>query len=193
MIIKSTRTPAGRARQVAKYFSERGDNEEVSWLKGCAADILTMGEISKLAGKAFAVRHFSISPNERMNAEDLELALKEIFCEYQVPKTSITRMVVVQHKKSRASGENNELHWHLALPEVNAETLRTLSSSFYKMRNEKVSRICELRLGHSIVSGCFNKQVRERLEIERSALFLRWNDPCWEKQDSTQVAALLHS
>lgn len=193
MIIKSTRVPAGRARQAAKYLSEQGGNEAVSWLKGTPADILTMGEISKLAGKVFAVRHFSISPNERMNAEDLELVLREICCEYQVPTTSVTRMVVVQHKKLRSSGENNEFHWHLALPEVNAENLRTLSSSFFKIRNEKISRICELKLGHSIVSGRFNKQIRDQLKVERSALFLRWCHACSEKQGSTKFAAMLHT
>lgn len=191
MIIKSTRVPAGQVWRTAKYLSSQGDNEEVSWLKGDPADILTMGAISKLAGSPFAVRHFSISPNERMNAEDLELVLREICREYQVPKTSVTRMVVVQHKKFRASGNNNEFHWHLTLPELNAESLRTLSSSFSKIRNEKISRICELKLGHSIVSGRFNKQVREKLRIERSALFLRWSHAGLEKQGRTQFAAML--
>ncbi|WP_170339686.1 hypothetical protein [Ruegeria arenilitoris] len=172
MIIKSTRVPAGRARQIANYLSDQKDNEIVTWLKGRPHDILTMGEISSLAGKAFAVRHFSVSPNAKMTTGDLALVILEICREYGVPKTSASRIAVVQHQKRRASEAGNEIHWHLAVPETHAETLRTLESSFFKIRNEKVSRICEIRLGHPVVPGRFNRTVFLELQKTRPELDL---------------------
>lgn len=175
MIIKSTRVPAGRSRQIARYLSEEGENEDVSWLKGDVADIVTMGEIAQLAGKAFSVRHFSVSPNERMTMKDLAVVVQEICREFEVPTSSASRMVIVQHKKVRGSGSHNGIHWHVILPEINAETCKTLSSAFYKIRNEKVSRVCELRLGQPLVHGRFSKRIARNLRLERPDLFVDLN------------------
>ncbi|MDO6481419.1 relaxase/mobilization nuclease domain-containing protein [Shimia thalassica] len=187
MIIKSTRVPAGQTRQVARYLSKVGDNEEVSWLKGNYADILTMGEVSKLAGKVFAVRHFSVSPNERMTMKDLALVVQEICLEFDVPRSSANRIVIVQHQKRRTSGENNNIHWHVAIPEIHAETLRTLSSSYFKIRNEKVSRICELRLGHPLFLGPFSQVTVAKLSEERPELFANRHMPCAEQLSGLKI------
>jgi hypothetical protein len=131
-----------------------------------------MGEISGLGGKAFAVRHFTVSPGTKMTTGDLALVICELCREFSIPKTSASRIAVVQHDKPRASGSGNEQHWHLAVPEVHAETLQTLDSSFFKIRNEKVSRVCEIRLGHPVVPGRFNRKVFRELQKTRPELDL---------------------
>ncbi|WP_210093721.1 hypothetical protein [Ruegeria sp. HKCCSP346] len=131
-----------------------------------------MGEISGLAGKAFAVRHFTVSPGAKMTTGDLALVICELCREFSIPKTSANRIAVVQHDKPRASGSGNEQHWHLAVPEVHAETLQTLNSSFFKIRNEKVSRVCEIRLEHPVVPGRFNCKVFRELQKARPELDL---------------------
>jgi hypothetical protein len=187
MIIKSTRVPARQASKLVEYLSQRGSNETISWLRGRPADLSILAEISKLAGKKFAVRHFTVSPSQHMSRDDLSLVLDEICNEYDILQRSRNRIAIVQHTKYRASGADNEIHWHLAVPETDAETLTTLSSSFFKMRNEKISRLVELRLNHRIVLGRFNKGVFKAIQNERPELDLS----CFEttlRQAAIEVA-----
>ena len=172
MIIKSTRIPASHAKRIAKYLAMPADNESAHWIRGCPDDLLTMGEISKLAGKPFAVRHFVVAPNERMCQKDFTFVFREICREYGVSMVGGNRASIVEHFDPRATGRGNEIHWHLAFPEHDVETERTISSSFYKMRNEKLARISELVLGHEIIPGRFNKQVYQTLKSERPELDL---------------------
>ncbi|WP_380059004.1 hypothetical protein ACFE33_15785 (plasmid) [Falsihalocynthiibacter sp. SS001] len=172
MIIKSTRIPTAHAFRIASYLTEPADNETATWHRGCRKDLLVMGEISRIAGKQYAIRHFVISPCGAMCQQDFTAVLAEICFEYGVSITSGNRSSIVEHLKPRATGSENEVHWHVAIPEFDVETGKILSSSFYKMRNEKISRICELKLGHRIVPGRFNKQVYLTLQKERRQLDL---------------------
>ena len=172
MIIKSSRIPASHTKRIARYLSEPGDNESVSWSRGCADDLLLMGEISKLAGKQYAVRHIVIAPNEDMSQQDFTWLFGEICHEFGVPMASGNRVSIVEHMKPRSTGDGNETHWHLAVPEYDVVSGKTLSSRFYKMRNEKIARISELMLGHEIVPGRFNKHVYRAIKLERPELDL---------------------
>lgn len=114
----------------------------------------------------------SDTPSESMSQQDFTSVFCEICNEYGVSNTLGNRVSIVEHVKPRASGVGNDKHWHLAFPEFDTETSRTLSSRFYKIRNEKISRICELIMRHEIVPGRFNKQVYEAIQKERPQLDL---------------------
>lgn len=172
MIIKSTRIPTKHTKRLAAYLAEPADNEASTWIRGCPGDLLLLGEISRIAGKQYAVRHFVIAPNAAMNQRDFVWVFAEVCQEYGVSITSGNRAAIVKHVKPRASGSGNEVHWHVAIPEYDVETSKVLSSRFYKMRNERISRICELKLGHTVVPGRFNRQVYAALRKERPTIDL---------------------
>jgi hypothetical protein len=167
VIIKSARIPSSHAKRIANYLAQPADNERVRWLRGRPDDLQIMGEISKLAGRQYAVRHFVVAPNEFMSQQDFTWVLGEICREYDVSAASGNRASIVEHVKPRTTYVGNEKHWHLAFPEHDTETDSTLSSSFYKIRNEMIARLSELVLGHEIIPGRFNRQVYQSIKAER--------------------------
>ncbi len=172
MIVKSTRIPTAHTSRIASYLADPSDNETSTWIRGCPEDLLLLGEISRILGRQYAVRHFVIAPAEPMSQQDFISVFAEICFEYGVSITSGNRCTIVEHVKPRASGFGNETHWHVTFPEHDVETGRVMSSRFYKMRNEKVARLCELKLGHAIIPGQFNQQVYRALKKERPNLDL---------------------
>ncbi|WP_171212038.1 hypothetical protein [Ruegeria sp. HKCCA5426] len=172
MIIKSTRIPTAHSSRIATYLAKPTDNETSTWIRGCPDDLRLLGEISRIVGKQYSVRHFVISPNEPMSQQDFALVFAEVCREYGVSLTSGNRASVIEHEKPRKSGIGNETHWHFAFPEYDVESGRILSSQFTKLRNEKLARLCELTLGQRVVPGQFNRQVYWALEKERPGLDL---------------------
>ncbi len=172
MIIKSTRIPTAHSGRIAAYLAKPSDNEIAAWIRGCPEDLKLLGEISRISGKQYSVRHFVISPNEPMSQQEFAMVFAEICREFGVSITSGNRASIVEHLKPRQSGVGNETHWHVAFPELDVETGRILSSRFTKLRNEKLARLCELTLGHRVVPGRFNKQVYRALEKKRPSLDL---------------------
>ncbi|WP_108836310.1 hypothetical protein [Tateyamaria sp. Alg231-49] len=172
MIIKSTRIPTAHSSRIAAYLANSADNECATWIRGCPEDLKLLGEISRISGKQYSVRHFVISPNEQMTQQDFALVFVEICFEYKVSITSGNRASIVEHVRPRRSGIGNETHWHVTFPELDLETGKILSSRFFKIRNEKLARLCELTLGHPVVPGQFSKQVHRALTKERPSLDL---------------------
>ncbi len=171
MIIKSSRVRTERTAAIARYLTARGTNERITWQSGSPEDMQIMGEISKLAGKSFSVRHVVISPGEKTSNRDLVKILREICLEYNVPSAAANRLCVVKHQKARTGSDLN-VHWHVALAETDTISLRTMESSFSRIRDEKLSRIAELVLGHSVTPGRFNKEIYQTLSRERKDLDL---------------------
>ncbi|WP_170429803.1 hypothetical protein [Ruegeria arenilitoris] len=187
MICKSIRVPTSATGAIATYFDSQGENEEVKWIRGDKEDILLMGKVSEMCGRAYGVRHVIHSSLEPMNEQQMADAVGEYVREFNVPPDSQAQICVVEHKKPReqlpnpitVTNENgqsgaggHEYHWHIAIPEVDTETGRVLDSSHSKIRDEKVSRIIELKYGLVITLGRFNKEVYNSLKEERPELDL---------------------
>ena len=173
MIIKSIRVPCERVGRIASYLASQGENERVEWLAGAPENIQLMGEISKLAGKVFAVRHIVIAPHFPIKRRDLTRVLREYCAEYNVPAHLVRQVCVVEHHKANGRYEGANVHWHIAVPETDPRSLRTLESAYTKMRDEKLSRISELLLKHPVVPGRFNKEIFDNLSETRRDLDLR--------------------
>ena len=76
------------------------------------------------------------------------------------------RCVLIEHEKSRVGGEACGRHWHLIAPEWDPVRRRVLDASWMRPRQEKLSRLAEIRLGHSPVAGRWNAAVERRLREE---------------------------
>ena len=185
MIQKSIRVPTEKTGAIANYLASQGENEEVTWLKGTEADVRMMGVAARACGHGYSVRHIIISSSEPITKKDLAILLEETIREYSIPKESQQQMCVVEHKKARQevtktdlrsstsiSRTGYEYHNHIAVSETDTETGRVLDSKHTKIRDEKLSRIAELRLGHPITLGRFNKEVYMTLAEERPELDL---------------------
>lgn len=165
MIIKQTRIPVGDAGAFRAYLSSPGENENIESVAGDLDMIDDNDLISRLNGLTYGTRHFIVSPDQRLGANELHKVLTAISEEFGIPESSLQRMCVVMHEKKRADqGDGAGIHFHIAIPEYDDQTRRVMSSSFFKMRNERVARLCELVLGHEVVPGRFNKEVYTALK-----------------------------
>lgn len=167
MIIKQTRIPVGDAGAFQAYLMRPGENEHVESLIGDLDIIEDNDLISRLQGLTYGTRHFIVSPDQRLTTAQVGNVLTAISDEFAIPDGSLQRMCVVLHQKQRADGEHGSgIHYHIAIPEYDDQTGRVLSSSFFKMRNEKVARRCELALSHDVIPGRFNREVYTALRTD---------------------------
>jgi hypothetical protein len=165
MIIKQTRIPTGQGANLRAYLTSPGENETVENLSGDLINIGFNDMISGAMGLTYSTRHVIISPSERLELADLAKVIEQVCDEFDVPESSRQRLVVVLHEKARSDdNEGARFHYHVAIPEVDDQTGRVLSSSFFKMRNEKLSRLAELTLSHDVIPGRFNREVYTALE-----------------------------
>lgn len=185
MIQKSIRVPTEKTGAIANYLASQGENEEITWLKGSEGDVRMMGVAARACGHGYSVRHIIIASAEPMTTEELAERLADTIREYKIPRESQQQMCVVEHKKQRQNVTTSDLksstsitttgyefHYHIVVPETDTETGRVLDSKHTKIRDEKLSRIAELRLGHPITLGRFNKEVYTTLAEERPELDL---------------------
>ncbi|SDG83271.1 hypothetical protein [Sulfitobacter delicatus] len=188
MIIKSTRVPVSDTGAIAAYFGNQSENEKIGWLQGTQAEIQLMGITAKLAERAFSVRHLIIAPGEKLGGHELGQILDNVCQEYGVTKNMKDRITAVVHKKPREEGAGFEYHYHFAVPELDTDTGRVLDSKFTHMRNEKISRLAELRTGHEITPGRFNREVYDALAREQPDLDLSRYQAALE--DASEAAGL---
>lgn len=172
MIIKSSRIPVGRARAMAAYLTDHGDNEAVKWRRGRPEDINWMSLAAETSGQVFAVRHVIIAPEFELSSTDLRHAVLAITREYRLSDLSLSQVCVVEHLKARSGLETGAAHFHLALPEYDLDTNRVLDSRFTRMRDEKLARMLELQLGHSAGVGRFNREIYRVLKQDHAGIDL---------------------
>ncbi|MDO6481875.1 hypothetical protein [Shimia thalassica] len=166
MIIKSSRILAHHGSKIAHYFGDQGENELVSWALGDAADIELMSLIARYSGKLFGVRHIVIAPESDVPFSAVQTVVGEIFEEYEVSNLCRNQACLVMHQKTRSGAGGSDKHFHLAIPEFDPVSRRVLSSRYTKMRDEKLARILELKLGHRPIVGRHNRLVLEAIERE---------------------------
>lgn len=170
MIIKATRIRVGGADALAKHLLRRDENETVRTLYGVVAETLSAAQgIAQAFGSKYAIRHFSISPEQALSRLQLKQVLKALFKEYKVADRPWT---AVEHTKSRSDGSSAP-HYHVCICECQPSTGRVLESSWSHPRNEYLARSSELAFGHEIVVGRHMEAVIRRLRDEGR---LEWAD-----------------
>jgi hypothetical protein len=160
MIIKSKNIRTGGTKTVVSYVHKIGENEEVEFIDGSPSAFEEVDVMAKLNGHKCAAIHLTISPNKELGPAGLQLVIDEIYDEMGVDEDA--PFVLMRHSKMRNDGKTDASHYHLILPAADSSG-KVYDRWKSKMRDEAVSRICELRLGHDIVPGAHNGFVSEHL------------------------------
>lgn len=156
MIAKQTRKPcSGSIREFIQHIFHGPMNEQIRVILGGEFSVRGAFVDARDAGKTYGIRHIVLSGKEEMNeANALEL-LNDFALEFEFDPEDVT---LVEHTKPRQNGDGSVRHYHIAVPELQANG-RVLSSSWIRPRNEKICRAFEIRHGLEIVPGKFNRAV----------------------------------
>ncbi|MFT9298994.1 MAG: hypothetical protein ABF542_12900 [Gluconobacter sp.] len=147
-------------------------------LQGGKHAVVMAHEDAKAAGRTYSNRHFSVSPEMATTRDQARGVFRSIADEFGFDLADAT---VVEHQKSRQDDQGYERHWHVMVPEMRPDG-STLDSRFMRVRQEKLGRIAEIRLGHPITHGKHDKAVlaamqRDGLpEAAKFAEVLRWRE-----------------
>ncbi len=164
MIINSTRILLkGGTQKLARHVFHGDENDAIKVLKGSKLDLKDMEDDARKSELKYSVRHFTISPQGPTDKDSLKKILNILFRTYNAKQHN---WIAIQHSKKRASGQQNDLHWHILVSEASPITGKVLDSKFSRIKNEKISRLSELELGHKITKGKHNKSVIKQLKKE---------------------------
>ncbi|MCP1270626.1 relaxase/mobilization nuclease domain-containing protein [Acetobacter cerevisiae] len=165
MIIKGGHilTTSGH-NDTASHIFEGPKNEQIIALQGTPTDMAGMVRDATEAGHKYGFHHFKIASKEAMTREQALEIIKGSLCpEYQ---QDMRNLVVVEHVKPRAGNQGHNTHYHIIMPHTDPVTGKALNVRNSYKRNEKISRLAELQLGHELVKGRHNKAVFFQLEKE---------------------------
>lgn len=162
MIIKRKRIKAkGTAlKRVLKHLSDGEDNESVELLQGNIADLEDARQDAIRLGREYGLRHWILSPERDLTIEQFLFLLALLAEEFGFD----ARLAAAwKHGKPRASGDVSisAEHYHVLVREVDAVSGAVLSTAHDFKRQEKISRIAEVRwgAGHRLTPGAHNRSV----------------------------------
>jgi hypothetical protein len=178
MIIKSVRIPTGDGRKFAKYLTNPGENEDIEVLLGSPGIAVANEFVSSIYSRMYGTRHVIVSPSKHLRLNQLIDVVKMYCDEFDVSEASRRRIVIARHEKKRSdyiseedrdentkySEPENDIHYHIGIPEVDEKSGKVMDHEFDYIRNEKIARICEIKFGHPPVIGRFNKEVLSEIE-----------------------------
>ncbi|CAI9122020.1 relaxase/mobilization nuclease domain-containing protein [Brytella acorum] len=138
-------------------------NERITALQGNPFIMQDMVFDAQNAGFKYGFHHFKISPDKEISRDEARKDFEEIAQEYGF---NLDDAVIVEHQKPRSKKDNSAIHWHLIAPHYNRNTRRALDCRNSYKRNEKLSRLSEIRTGQTIIQGRHNKAVFFALQKE---------------------------
>lgn len=144
MIIQATRiTHAGGVHYLARHLLDKShENERIEVLAGDRAALHDAHALATVKGCRYALRHWSISPEREMTPAQLSVFMKSIDTEFNVGADR--PRLIVRHVKDGRS------HFHVAIAEVDPETLRVLDCRNDFRRLEGLARLYEQEHGETI-------------------------------------------
>jgi len=164
MIIKGERVSSSRTvGPLVAHLLHGEENDAVAVLQGTVADIESAFADARAFDRKFALRHFIISPAVETSRADAVWVLGLLGREFGFDPAHAT---IVEHAKPRAVETAFGTHWHALVAEQDPSTGRTLSSKFSFLRNEKIARLAEHRLGHPLVVCAHQTAVLNALEAD---------------------------
>ena len=168
MIIKS------RARtnhqELAKHLSSRAENEQINctdsryiWIQDDVQETIDTGleELNLFGVRGATTKtlfHISVSPDteQEMSEQDWQVTWEEVETEFKLENQEFLE---VTHTKG------GRTHRHRVYNKVGRDG-KAINTSFNYLRNEKVSLLAELRLGHELTKGRHGKAVITQLQKE---------------------------
>ena len=134
MIVQTTRIAReGGIHYLARHLLDKPhENERIEVLAGDRAALNDAHALATVKGCRYAVRHLSISPEREMTPAQLSTFLKSVDAEFGIG-TERPRLIVRHVKDGRS-------HFHVAVAEVDPETLRVLDCRNDYRRLEDLAR-----------------------------------------------------
>ncbi|WP_249198389.1 hypothetical protein [Gluconobacter cerinus] len=153
MIVQETRIKSSSGHQaVSRHVLSGAKNEAIRLISGGDYLLKDWMKEAKREGIRYGLRHIAFNPSEPMNDGQLAHFAQQICLELGADPE---RMTLVIHQKDGST------HGHLLLPEWQDD--HVLSSKFTWQRLEKIARLEELRLGHTLVPGRHDRAIAKAL------------------------------
>ena len=164
MIISASRiaTASGSSAVGAHVFAGP-KNVSITIVQGAYADLDDMMTDARQHGAKYGIRHFKVNPEQATTREEALAVAAALGREFGFDPG---RAVMVEHEKRRQGGKGFDRHWHILVPEVDPVRGRVLDAHWMRARQEKVSRVAEIELGHHQVQGRWNRAVEAALRAE---------------------------
>ncbi|WP_264779065.1 hypothetical protein, partial [Gluconobacter sphaericus] len=153
MIVQETRIKSSSGHQaVSKHVLSGARNEAIRLMAGSDYLLKDWMKEARREGIRYGLRHIAFNPSEPMSDGQLADFAQQICLELGADPE---RMTLVIHQKDGGT------HGHLLLPEWQQD--HVLSSKFTWQRLEKIARLEELRLGHTLVPGRHDRAIAKAL------------------------------
>lgn len=155
MIIQATRIARESGiHYIARHLLDKPlENERIEVLAGDRAALHDAHALATVKGCRYAVRHWSISPEREMTPAQLSAFLKSVDAEFNVGSTR--PRIIVRHVKDGRS------HFHVAIAEVDPETLRVLDCRNDFRRLEGLAREYEQVHGETVQPSRAERRERK--------------------------------
>ena len=160
MIIKSGAISAGDGARITAYVVAKADNERVEIVQNDNDQLLIADHFAELKGRKNGLLHIVIAPSQDMAANELTATIEAIHKEFDFNPADPETLAM--HQSRRADGSIKQ-HWHLVRPAADSESGKTYRLFRSKAKDEAVSRLLELQLGHKLTSGSRNDFAELRL------------------------------
>lgn len=155
MIIQATRIAReGGIHYLARHLLDKPhENERIEVLAGDRTALHDAHALATVKGCRYAVRHLSISPEREMTPAQLSAFLKSVDAEFGI---GVDRpRLIVRHVKDGRS------HFHVAVAEVDPETLRVLDCRNDFRRLEDLARQYEQDHGETVQPSRAERRERK--------------------------------
>lgn len=155
MIIQATRIAReDGVHYLARHLLDKPhENERIEILAGDRAALHDAHALATVKGCRYAVRHLSISPEREMMPAQLSAFLKSVDVEFGIG-TERPRLIVRHVKDGRS-------HFHVAIAEVDPETLRVLDCRNDYRRLEDLARRYEQEHGETVQPSRTERRMRK--------------------------------
>ncbi|MCZ8081047.1 MAG: hypothetical protein O9289_07540 [Rhodobacteraceae bacterium] len=159
MIIKQTRIPAGSGQNVVDHVLHGEDNEECAVLLGDVHEVEALAEArASTYRRKYCVRHAVLSPDQLLTRRQTAQLIQTFLDEFDAGDREYA---VIIHLKMRTDGSKIP-HLHLLVCECDRRG-RVLNWQMTMKKNEKLARVAEVELGHSLTLGRHNRAVAHHL------------------------------
>lgn len=167
MIIKSNNMPTGDCINLGNYVLRQGENEAlpVVLFGDPHAQAYDATALASAAMVKYGMRHVQISPSKILDKEQLMLCVQRYLEVHEIDEGH--EYSVTLHTKQRAD-EADSHHLHLLITQCHSDTLKTLNTSYTKMKNERLSRELEVRFGENQVRGRWGKAAMKYISDDQT-------------------------
>lgn len=172
MIVKSNNIPKRDAIAAGRYVLRKGDNELppkviIGDPHEQAYDAQALAEAADVK---YSLRHVQINPTITLTELQIKAAIEKYIDTLDID-TEQHDISATIHTKQRSDDSKGGHHIHLLITHCSHTNLKTLNSSYTRMKNERVARELEIMFaayGEEQVRGRWGKRVIHAIENDQT-------------------------